>query len=53
MPRAYEMGSKLRAFGLLGQNRSTRRTVTETYIQDARNRTLGQYVMLTFTYTLR
>jgi hypothetical protein len=44
---------RLSGADVLGQNRSTRRTVTETYIQDVRNRTLGQYVMLTFTYTMR
>jgi hypothetical protein len=43
---------RLTATDVLGQNRSTRRTVTESYIQDARNRTLGRYVMLTFTYAL-
>jgi hypothetical protein len=44
---------RLGATDVLDQDRSTRRTVTETYIQDSRNRTLGQYVMLMFTYTLR
>ena len=44
---------RLGATDVLDQDRSTRRTVTETYVQDARNRTLGQYVMLLFTYTLR
>lgn len=38
---------------LLNQNRSTSRSVTESYIQDSRNQALPKYVMLTFTYTLR
>jgi len=44
---------RLTANDVLGQGKSTRRTVTESYVQDQRNRTLGRYVMLTFTYTLR
>ena len=39
----------LRATG--DQNRNTRRTVTESYIQDVRNRALGRTLMLTFTST--
>jgi len=38
---------------LLGQEKSVARTVTETYLQDARNEVLGRYLLATFTYTLR
>jgi hypothetical protein len=43
----------LSAADVLDQSRSTNRTVTETYLQDTQNRTLGSYAMLTFTYTMR
>ncbi|MBI5836161.1 MAG: TonB-dependent receptor [Candidatus Eisenbacteria bacterium] len=44
---------RLSATDLLNQNQSTSRTVTSNYVEDARNRALGRYVMLTFTYTIR
>ena len=43
---------KFGANDVLDQNRNTRRSVTESYIQDVRNRALGRTLMLTFTYTL-
>lgn len=44
---------KLSVFDLLKQNRSIVRDVTESYIQDVRNKVLQQYFMLTFTYKLK
>lgn len=44
---------RLSVTDLLDQNRSDTRSVTETYVQDTRNRTLGRYAMLIATYTLR
>lgn len=44
---------RLTATDILNQNKSVNRTVTDTYVQDTQNRTLGQYVMLTFTYTMK
>ena len=44
---------RLTAVDVLNQNQSVNRTVTGNYIQDAENRTLKPYVMLTFTYTMR
>jgi hypothetical protein len=44
---------KLSAFDILGQNRSITRTVSETSIEDDQNLVLTQYVMLSFTYTLK
>ncbi len=38
---------------LLGQEKSVARTVTETYLQDARNQVLGRYLLATFTYTMK
>ena len=38
---------------LLNQNRSISRSVTETYLEDTQNQSLGRYFMLVFTYTLR
>ena len=37
----------------LEQNRSVSRSVTESYVQDSRDRTLGRYVQAVFTYTFR
>jgi hypothetical protein len=37
----------------LDQNRGTTRTVTSTCLQDARNETPGEYVMLAFTHTFK
>ncbi len=44
---------KLSVFDLLKQNQSIVRTVTGTYIEDAQNRVLQQYFMLTFSYSLK
>ncbi|GAB3006914.1 TonB-dependent receptor [Niabella terrae] len=44
---------KLSVFDLLKQNQSISRTVQANYIEDAQNRVLQQYFMLTFTYSLR
>ncbi len=44
---------KLSAFDILGQNTSISRTISETYLEDVETTVLQQYVMLTFTYTLR
>jgi hypothetical protein len=44
---------RLSGTDLLGQERSVARTVTETYLQDARNQVLGRYLLFTFTYSLR
>lgn len=38
---------------LLGQNRSIRRNITETYIEDLQTNALQRFVMLSFTYNLR
>ena len=37
----------------LEQNRSVSRSVTESYVQDSRDRTLGRFVQAVFTYTFR
>ena len=44
---------KLSVFDLLEQNVSITRDITESYIEDVRNRVLTRYFMLTFTYNLR
>ena len=44
---------RLTATDLLRQNKSVTRTITETYVEDAQNRILGPYIILTFTYTMR
>jgi len=44
---------KLSVFDLLKQNVSLTRDITESYIEDVRNRVLTRYFMLTFTYNLR
>jgi hypothetical protein len=44
---------KLSVFDLLNQNNNINRTVTETYIEDARSNVLNRYYMLTFTYNIR
>jgi hypothetical protein len=38
---------------VLGQDRNVSRTVSETYFQDMRNRTLGRFVQAVFTYTFK
>ena len=47
--------AELRAsvFDLLRQNTNVSRSITETYTEDMRANNLGQYYLLTFTYTLR
>ena len=44
---------KLYAFDLLGQNRSTVRTTTDTYVEDIRSQVLPRYLLLSFSYQLR
>jgi hypothetical protein len=44
---------RLAGTDLLGQEKSVARTVTETYLQDARSQVLGRYLLFTFTYSLR
>lgn len=44
---------RLTATDVLEQDRSVSRSVTETYVQDSRDRTLGRYVQAVFTYTFR
>ncbi len=44
---------KLSVFDILGQNTNISRTITETYLEDVQTTVLQQYLMLTFTYTLR
>jgi outer membrane beta-barrel protein/carboxypeptidase family protein len=44
---------RVTASDVLQQNRSVSRSVTETYVQDSRDRTLGRYVQAVFTYTFR
>ena len=40
----------LKCYDILNQSRNTYRTITDNYIQDVRNNTLGRYIMLSFTY---
>ena len=44
---------KLQAFDLLKQNQSIARTVNDLYIEDSITEVLQQYVMLSFTYSIR
>ncbi|MGZ3951805.1 MAG: outer membrane beta-barrel protein, partial [Flavisolibacter sp.] len=44
---------KVSVFDLLKQNVSISRDITESYIEDVRNKVLTRYFMLTFTYNLR
>ena len=44
---------KVSVFDLLKQNVSITRDITESYIEDVRNRVLTRYFMVTFTYNLR
>lgn len=44
---------KLSVFDLLKQNISINRDITESYIEDQRNKVITRYFMLTFTYNLR
>lgn len=41
------------AFDILGQNNSISRTITDSYIEDAKTQVLQRYLMLRLTYTLR
>jgi hypothetical protein len=43
----------LTVYDVLNKNKSIRRNVTETYIEDLRTRTLTRFLLLTFTYNLR
>lgn len=40
----------LRMYDILNQSRGLRRTMTDNYVQDTQNNTLGQYIILSFTY---
>ncbi|MDD2595915.1 MAG: outer membrane beta-barrel protein [Bacteroidales bacterium] len=40
----------LKAYDILNQSLTTRRTTTDNYVQDVQNNTLGRYVVLSFTY---
>lgn len=40
----------LRMYDILNQSLGLRRTMTDNYIQDVQSNTLGQYILLTFTY---
>lgn len=44
---------RVTATDVLEQNRSVSRSITETYVQDSRDRTLGRYLQAVFTYTFR
>ena len=43
----------LTVYDVLNKNKSIKRNVTETYIEDLRTRTLTRFLLLTFTYKLR
>ena len=44
---------RVTATDALDQNRSVTRSITEAYVQDSRDRTLGRYVQAVFTYTFK
>ncbi len=44
---------RLTATDVLEQERSVNRSITESYVQDQRDRALGRYVQAVFTYTFR
>lgn len=44
---------RVTATDVLAQSRSVSRSVTETYVQDQRDLTLGRYVQAVFTYSFR
>jgi hypothetical protein len=44
---------RVTATDVLQQNRSVNRSVTETYVQDSRDRTLSRFVQAVFTYSFR
>ena len=41
---------KFKIYDILKQERNTSRTTADDYIQDVQNNTLGQYIMVSFTY---
>lgn len=41
---------ELKAYDILNQSRNTYRTVSDNYVKDVTNNTLGRYVILSFTY---
>ncbi len=44
---------RLTVYDILGQNNSIVRSITESYIEDARSNVLQRYVLLSFTWNLR
>lgn len=44
---------RITATDALQQDRSVSRSITETYVQDSRDRTLGRFVQAVFTYSFR
>jgi len=44
---------RVTATDVLEQDRSVSRSITETYVQDSRDRTLGRYMQAVFTFTFR
>ncbi len=44
---------KFSAQDILDRSKNSTRTVTESYVEDALNRSLGRYFLMTFTYTIR
>ena len=44
---------RVTATDVLKKNRSVSRSITEAYVQDSRDRTLGRYVQGVFTYTFK
>jgi hypothetical protein len=44
---------RLTATDVLEQDRSVNRSITESYVQDQRDRTLGRYLQAVFTYSFR
>lgn len=42
---------RITATDVLAQDRSVARSITDTYVQDTRDRTLGRFVQAVFTYT--
>lgn len=44
---------RITATDVLREARSVNRSITETYVQDQRDRTLGRYVQAVFTYSFR
>ena len=44
---------RVTATDVLQQDRSVSRSITESYVQDSRDRTLGRYMQAVFTYTFK